>query len=269
MRAIYSGTLRFNLISIGIKLYPSVSENEVRFNFLCENGHKIVYKRYCPVCNKEVDYNNLKKGYYLGKSKGYVVFDKEEIEQLESERNKVIEILGFTDVNNIDYIYFDKTYYVMPQEDYEEPYFLIKELLCLTNKSAIGKITLRNKEKLCLINSYRNGLTLTTLFSKEDIRDINLLMRELKVSVKPLNKEMLEIGKILVEKGKIDFSSTVENYKDGFREMFKQALKQKLENKPISINVEEKVEEAKNLMEALIKSVEMVEKKRVSENARS
>ena len=249
------------MISIGVKLFTAQKNNSITFNLLCPNGHKVEYKRYCPICQKEITFKDLRKGYYLSKSMGYVVFTQEEIKSIQQKTEKIIEVVGFTDDSNIDYLFLDKTYYILPQKAFEKPYFLFKELLSLTNKSAIAKITLRNKQKLCLIKSYRSGLTLTTLYNIDDVKNIDGLFTEqgIKTDVE-IKKEELDLGKQLVSLSKIDFYDTVKKFKDKFKELFEQILKQKLENKPISIKVEENITEMRDLLKALKKSIEQKKK---------
>jgi len=264
MRAIFSADIQFGMINISVKLFSTHKDNSIKFNFLCPEGHKIVYKRYCPICQKEVSNNELKKGYYVSKSIGYVVFTQEEIKAIQKASEKIIKVIGFTDNANIDELMLDKTYYLLPEENYEKPYFFLKEILSLTNKSAIAKICMRNKERLCLIKSYKKGLVLITLHNIEDFVDFDALM-ELKMKnekLEEIRKEEIELGKKLVEMFNTNFNEAVNNFKDTFRETFKELVKQKLEGKEIHIVVNENKNVAEDLVEQLKKSIELMKDKK-------
>jgi len=258
-RAIFSGNIQFGMLNIAVKLFSSHKENSIRFSFLCPEGHKIIYKKFCPICNREIKNEELLKGFYVSKHTGFVIFKQEEIKAIESQSEKVIKIIGFVDNSNIDELTLDKTYYLMPQEAFEKPYFFLKEVLSLTNKSAIGKITMRNKEKLCLIKSYKKGLILITLYAKEDIVDFEEILRNVKQE--EISNEEIELGKQLIKLSEVDFVNVVNNYEDGFRKMFKELVKKKLEGQEIKINVENKVVEIKSLVEQLKESIKQKEKK--------
>jgi len=263
MRAIFSGTLNFSMLSIGVKLFSAQKDNSIKFNFLCPYCHsKVAYKRVCEKCGKEIPYNQLLKGYYLSQTTGYVAFTKEEIKAIESETQKSIDIIGFSD-ENIDYLLLDKTYYLLPAKGSERPYFFFKELLSLTGKSAIAKITMRNKQKLCLIRPYRKVLTLTTLYNIDDIVDSDFVLAEQNIKAEEVRKEELELGKQLVSLANLDFEKAVRDFKDNFRELFKELVMRKLNNQPIVIKNEKIEERMSEIVDVLKKMVEIEKKKKM------
>jgi DNA end-binding protein Ku len=259
MRAVYTGNINFGMVSIPIKLFPTTKPYDIKFNFLCPYCHsKIKEKRFCENCNAEIPYNDLKKGFYLSKSQGYVVFDKEEIEKLKVRSNKIIDLIKFVNLEEIDNLFVEKSYYVVPEERGIKAYSLLKEALSLTNKAGIGKITLRNREKFCIIRSYRNGLVLTILFYPEEIYNIDEVLYEQNIKLLPVNEEELKISKEIIEKLTSKFDTN--EIKDTFRELIITKIKEKANFKDQT----ERVKEAKDLINQLTKSVETTQIKKTS-----
>lgn len=259
-RAIFSGVLNFGLVNVGVKLFTAQKDSSPSFNNLCPEGHKLVYKRWCPVCNREVSYDEIKKGFHLGKNAGYVIFDKNELEALKKQSSKLIEVIGFVDDNEINPIIFEKFYYLLPSSDvYLKQYSLLVVLLKLTHKSALAKITMRNRERLCLIKPYEKGLVLVTLHSKDDIVDFDKLMFEQNVKEAELSEEEIKLGKKLIEAMKVDFKKVFEEFRDTFKEKVVKLIKERVEGRVITIEKEPSIE-AKSLQEALIQSIQVVKR---------
>lgn len=260
MRAIWSGSISFGLVNIPIKIYTATEPKEIEFHNLCPDCHSpLQYKRWCPKCEKEVTWQEVKKGFKISKER-WIVLEKEEIEKIKIPSTKTIEIQQFIDVSQIDPIYFEKAYYVVPEETGIKAYSLFVEALRLANKAAIGKVVLKNKEYLVVLRPFKKGLAMHILFYIREIRDIEQLPELQNLVV--VSKEELELAKILI--GKLtEEEFDISRFKDQYTEALKKLIKAKAEGKELEIKVEEKpVEEAKNLMESLKASVEIVEKKR-------
>jgi DNA end-binding protein Ku len=262
MRAIYSGIITYGLITLNVKLYNCQKQNAISFNNLCPCGNKLKYKYYCDKENRFVESSEIKKGFRISKDLGYVIFDKEELEAIKPKSSKVIEISNFCSIEDIDPIYFDKFYYVIPEKENEKAYFLLKEALSLSNKIAIAKITMRNKEHLCVLKPYKNLIVLITLYDKEDIVNGEEILEENDIKKPILNKEEVDYAIKFIEVKNEDFQKIMENHKDGFREMVKEFIKAKAENKFFKpITVKEQVETPNSLVEALKVSIEKAKKK--------
>jgi len=262
MRAVYSGNINFGMSSIPIKLFPTTKPYDIKFNFLCPYCHsKIKEKRFCDNCNTEIPYKDLKKGFYLSKSQGYVVFDKEEIEKLKPKSSKIIDLIKFVNTEEIDNLFVEKSYYIIPEEKGIKAYSILKEVLTLTNKVGIGKITLRNREKYCFIRSYKNGLVLTIIYYPEEIYNIDNVLYEQNIKLLPVSKEEIDFNKEIIEKLTSKFD-TIE-IKDTFRELIISKIKEKAN---FNQDQNERVKEAKDLINQLTKSVETTQ---IKENSRT
>jgi DNA end-binding protein Ku len=260
MRAIWKGSISFSLISIPISIYTATEPKEIEFHNLCPDCHTpLQYKRWCPKCEKEVAWQEIKKGFKISKER-WIVLEKEEIEKLRIPSTKTIDIQEFIDVSQIDPIYFEKAYYAVPEEAGKKAYSLFVEALRLANKAAIGKVVLKNKEYLVCLRPFKKGLVMHILFYIREIRDIEQLPELEKLVV--VSKEELELAKALI--GRLtEEEFDISKFKDQYTEALKQLIKAKAEGKEIAVKAEEKpVEEAKSLMEALKASVELTKKKK-------
>jgi DNA end-binding protein Ku len=260
MRAIWSGSISFGLVNLPIKIYTATEPKEIEFHNLCPECHTpLTYKRWCPKCEKEVSWQEIKKGFKISKER-WIVLEKEEIEKLKIPSTKTIDIQEFIDVSQIDPIYFEKAYFVVPEETGKKAYSLFVEALRLANKAAVGKIVLRDKEYLVVLRPFKKGLVMHILFYLREIRDIEKLPELERLVV--VSKEELELAKALISRlTKEEFD--ISKFKDEYTEALKQLIKAKAEGKEIEVKAEEKpVEEAKSLMEALKASVELAKKKK-------
>lgn len=259
MRAIFTGAISFGLVHIPCKIYSATEAKEIEFHMLCPDCNSLLqYKRWCPKCEKEVKWADIKKGFKISKER-WIILEKEEIEKIKLPSTKTIDIQSFIDVSQIDPIFFEKSYYIVPEETGIKPYSLFVEALRLANKAAIGKVVMREKEYLVCLRPYRKGLTMHVLHYLGEVRDIEKLSELEKLVV--VSKEELELAKALI--GKLtEEEFDISKFKDQYSEALKQLIKAKAEGKEFEMKTEEKVAKAKSLMEALKASVETVKKKK-------
>lgn len=261
IKSIFKGSIQLGLLSIPIKLYLAQKSQSIEFNSLCPKcSNKINEKVVCRNCNIELNRKELLKGYYVSKSEGFVKFTQEEINSIKIKSNKIIDIEFITDSNNIDAIHIDKSYFVLP--NYEigntKAYFLLNEILSLTNKVGIGRITLRNRENLCIIRAYKKGFVLSILYYPNEIVDFDELFNDKSITIQELTEKELELSKKLIENltiDNVDFSQ----FKDRYTEKLKEIIQARLENK--SIDFVEKVIEEKEKEQDLIKTLQKSLKK--------
>ncbi|MEM5797741.1 MAG: Ku protein [Candidatus Aenigmatarchaeota archaeon] len=259
MRAIFTGAISFGLVHIPIRIYTATEPKEIEFHTLCNICNTpLQYKRWCPKCEKEVAWTDIKKGFKISE-KRWVILEKGEIEKLKLKSTKTIDIESFIDVSQIDPIYFDKSYYVVPDENGIKPYSLFVEALRLANRAAIGKVVLRDKEYLVILRPFKKGLTMHVLYYLNEVRDVNELPELRKLVV--ISKEELELAKSLISK-LTEEEFDISKYKDQYTEALKKLIKAKAEGKEFEIREEKPVAEAKSLMEALKASIETVKKKK-------
>ncbi|VVB74202.1 Ku70/Ku80 beta-barrel domain protein [Candidatus Tiddalikarchaeum anstoanum] len=249
MKSVWNGALTFGLVNIPIKLYSAVKSQALGFTILHNSCHTpLHYKRWCEKDNVEVPWTDVVKGLEIKKGE-YYVFTKEDFEKIRPEKTNNIEIFEFVDSDQIDPIYFEKHYFVVPDVRKEKAYFLFKEVLQSTNKIAIGRFVMREREYICSVESYKNGLLLNTLNYEYEIADIKSI-KELDESPK-IEIEELKLAKALIEKL---YSKDLEmnKYRDSFTEQLKKMLKKKEE---IIIEPLKAKKPGKNLLDALKESL--------------
>jgi len=202
-RTIWKGGISFGLVNIPIQVFSATqSEDYASFNQLCEKGHKIKYKKWCPVEEREVPWSEIKKGYEITKN-SYIVIEKEDIDKIKLKTTNTIEVKEFIDSEDFDPIFIEKNYYIGPDpgkkknETSVKAYSLFVKILNETNKVAIGKVVLREKEQLVALRAYQRGLVMHQLRYLDEIRpmdEIGGLDSTQKIDVKELS-----LGKTLVE----------------------------------------------------------------------
>mgnify|MGYP000108938498 CR=1 FL=1 len=258
-RSIWKGSISFGLVNIPIKIYSAVEPREIELHNLCNVCHTpLQYKRWCPKCEKEVAWKDIKKGYKISKDK-WVVLEKADVESVKLPSSRTIDIQSFVDVAQIDPIYFEKSYYVVPQESGLKAYSLFVDALRLANKAAIGRIVMRNKEYIVALRAFRKGISMHVLYYAGEIRDIEQLS-ELKNLV-VVSREELELASALVSK-LTEKTFDAKRFKDRYTEALKKLIKAKAEGKKFEVKKEKHIEKAKDLMEALKASVEAARKRK-------
>jgi DNA end-binding protein Ku len=172
MRTIWNGSISFGLVNIPVGLALATKSSDIAFKTLHrECGSPIKQKRWCPVHEREVEASELVKGWEVAKGQ-FVIVEPEELEGIALRRSQSIEILRFVALEQVDPVYFDRTYYLAPSEAEaaKRPYVLLLRAMQETGMAAVGKFVLWGKENLCLIRAREDALVLETLFYAEDVR---------------------------------------------------------------------------------------------------
>ena len=259
-RAVWKGSLSIGLINIPVKAYPAIKSRAISFHMIhseCQTPLK--YKRWCPHCDKEVDWKEIDRGFPITKEK-IVVLKKEELERLQLKTVKTIDIQKFVDLATIDSIYFDTHYYLVPSEGGEKAYSLLHRVLALVNKAAIGKVVVHNKEHVVVIRPYQKGLAMITLHYAAEVLDISKLEELEKLEV-PRERE-LELAKVLVEHLGGEFKP--KEYIDSYRQAVMELIKQKAEGITVPAAKPVEVKATVDLMKALEASVKTVKKEKAA-----
>ncbi len=200
---IWSGSISFGLVTIPIKLYPATEDKQFTFNQLCPNGHRIKYKRWCSVEEKEINYPEIQKGYEIQKDR-YIVLEKSDLEKVKLKTTKSIDIKEFVDFKELDPILVEKSYYVVPdtKQSNTKAYSLLVKVLSDAKKIAIGKIILRDKENIVALRPYQRGMVMHILKYLDEIRPADEIPEIIEVTKeKPkLEAEELSLAKMLVDK---------------------------------------------------------------------
>src|SRR5712664_994171 len=247
-----SGTISFGLVSIPVKLYTAASAGGVSFNQLhVKCGNRLRQQMFCPVDNEVVDRSQIVKGYEFQKDQ-YVRFTDEEIKSLEGEASKVIDIAEFVPLASADPIYFEKTYYLGPDQGGDKAYRLLSDAMEKNARVALAKFVMRGKESLVLIRPAQSGLMLHTMYFADEVRDFGEIDRGQSAKIKPGE---LELALQLID-GLSNDEFNAEQYQDEYRQRVLGMIDQKVEGKEVT-TVGPQVQRAQviDLMDALKESL--------------
>jgi DNA end-binding protein Ku len=255
-RAIWSGAISFGLVNVPVKLYSSVSRKTVRFHQLHdETGVRIQQKRVDPSTGEEVAYDDIVKGYELSPDH-YVVITPEELDSLDPEKTRSIDISDFVLLEQIDPLYFDHPYYLAPAQGGSKAYELLRQAMEEAGKVAIGRVVIRSKESLVAIRAAGPVLTMETMLFADEIVDPDTL-DEIPVSDGKATKRELEMAEQLIESLSGDFEP--EKYRDEYRERVLDLIERKAQGEEIAVQpAAEEPEKVPDLMAALEASIKAV-----------
>ena len=169
-RAMWTGIIGFGMVSIPVKLYAATESKSVSFNQVhkdCKTRIKEV--RWCPRCDRQIEWGEIEKGYEYAKDQ-YVTLTSEELEQLPLPSKNIIDVKSFVTVDEIDPIYYEKSYYLEPEKTGERPFSLFLQALEGKSMVAIGNITLRSRERLCALRTSGDTIIMSTLLYPDEIR---------------------------------------------------------------------------------------------------
>lgn len=252
--SIGSGTLSFGLVSIPIKMYTAASAGGVSFNQLHEKcGGRIKQQLVCPACeNQVVERTSLVKGFEFAKDQ-YVRFTEDELKRLEAEASPSIDMVEFVPLDQIDPIYFEKTYYLGPDKGGSKAYKLLADAMIKTGRVALAKYVMRGKESLVLIRPAQGGLMMHTMFFQDEVRDFGEIDKGSDATVRPGELDLAL--RLIDELANPEFHP--EQYHDEYRGRVLSVVEQKVEGKEIT-SVQPQVERTQviDLMEALKQSLE-------------
>ncbi len=249
----YKGSLSFGFVYIPITLHSTIKNNDIGFNMIDRKTmSRVKYKKTCTDCeNREVKQEDIVKGYEYEEGK-YVIFENEDFEKIKSKRDKNITIEQFVDVKEIDPLYFDKPYYVVPTGA-EKAFNVLISAMEESGKVAIAKTVLGTKETLIMIRAKEGEMLLNTLFFEEEVTKNPA--KEIKDSSTAQEKK-LALSIIDSMTGHFE----PEKYRDEYREKVQKAIEQKIAGKEIIAPKEMAEGKIINLMEALQKSLKEVQK---------
>jgi DNA end-binding protein Ku len=253
-RAIWSGAISFGLVNIPVKLYSAVSRKTVRFHQLDrEDNQRIQQKRVNPRTGEEVPYENLVKGYELAPDR-YVVITPEELDGLEPQKTKTIDIEDFVDLSEIDPIYYDHPYYLVPDKGAEKAYKLLLEAMKESGKVAIARVVIRSKENLVAIRPLDGVLTMETmLFGDEVIPSDEIEDFPADGKGKTSAREV-EMAKQLIDSLTAEFDPG--KYRDEYRDRVLDMIERKADGQDVVVEApEEEPQKVPDLMAALEASI--------------
>ncbi|HEX4069103.1 MAG TPA: Ku protein [Candidatus Babeliales bacterium] len=254
MKAIWSGSLSFGLLNIPVHIYSAISEHKFGFKLLCGTCHNPLHNlRWCDHCKKEVAWDDTVKGFKKGES--YVVMTKETIAQLKPEKMDTIDIKEFVPQSEIETLYIDNHYYILPKNEKDKAFYLFAQALEKSKKVAIGQFVMRDKEYVVAISFYNNMLLLNTLHYEYEIRGVELSQAKImKATQEELALALLLINKLSHKTFKLG------KYKDTFVEKLKKAIASAKKTKKVPAKktkkvTKEKMEKKKSLVSSLKESL--------------
>jgi len=251
-RAYWKGYLKLALVSCPVKLYTATSSaNKISFNQLHKDTKNRVNMRYHDPELGEVERADLVKGYQFEKDK-YVVIEKEELDSIQIESNKTIDIEGFVDAEDIDELYYDSPYFLGPDGPVaEETYAVIREALKNTNKVGIARVVLSGRERIIALSPRNEGMVMTTLRYNYEVRDDAHYFDELEVEI---NDDLLGMAEMIINQKVMEFDAGM--FEDRYEAALMELVKAKVAGKEPVISKAPEQGKVVNLMDALKASIQ-------------
>lgn len=258
MHTMWKGTISFGLVNIPVKMHAATENKDIKLRQLhkeCKSPVK--YEKVCPVCEREIKNEDIVKAYEYAKNK-FVILDNEELEALKKEQeDKAVEIVDFVKLEDIDPIYFEKSYFLSPNEGGSKAYGLLRSALSDTGKIGIAKMIIRSKEQLAVIRVYQNTLVVETIHYPDEVRsvqDVPNIPEEVKIV-----KKELDTAKMLIDQLTAEFEP--DKYQDEYRTALLDLIEEK-KNKEQTTTAKDKPvpDNVTNLMDALQASLDRAKK---------
>ena len=262
-RTMWRGAISFGLVTIPIRLYPATEEKTLRFNQLHDDDNgRIRYKRVCEVDEQEVSFDHIVKGFEYEKGK-YVILTDEDFDAVPVESSRAIDIIQFAPREEIDPLYFQKSYYLVPEESGVKAYALLRQAMGEDGRVAVAKVALREKEHLCTLRFRDEVMVLETMYWPDEIRPAEFDEVDKDVKIRP---QEVEMARNLIENLTQDFDPA--QFRDDYREALLGIVEKKIAGEEIEVMPEAEPTRVVDLMEALKQSVEATKAKAAGSSTR-
>lgn len=257
MASLWSGYLTFGLISMPVRLFSGARGERISFHMLHRDDNSRVRQQlYCAEEDKPIDRSEVVKGYEFRKGE-YIVIEPEEIKKIEPRTAKAMEILEFVKADDVDPVYFESSYYLMPEEAGRRPYALLAKALEESSYVGIAKITMHNREYTVILRPKEGGIMLHTMYYQNEINEVEGFG---KLEVEPKAAEV-KIANQLIEALAADWDPS--KYQDEFQENLKKLIKAHMEGKEVAeVPKPKKMAPVVDLMAALKESLAQTEGKK-------
>lgn len=230
MHTIWKGAISFGLVNIPVKMYAATEDKDISMRMLHkECGTPISYTRRCPHCDTAVENEEIVKGYEYEKGR-FVRFDKDELSALTADASREIKIIDFVHLQEIDPIYFQKTYYLGPGDTGANAYGLLMTALQDTGKIGIAKVTIRNKSSLAAIRIVDGCICMETIYYPDEVRPA-ANVPNLQTTQVNVNEKELEMAKMLIDQLSVPFEPS--KYHDEYREQVMGLIEKKIAGEEI------------------------------------
>ncbi|MBP3964801.1 Ku protein [Paenibacillus lignilyticus] len=254
MHTVWKGAISFGLVHVPVKMFSATEDKDISLKMIHRDcGSNISYIRRCPTCDVEVDWDAIVKGYEYEKGR-YVLFEKDELESLSSDATKTITILDFVALEEIDPIYFQKTYYLSPDQAGGNAYNLLMEAMRQSGRIGIAKVSIRSKSSLAAIRIIDDCLAMETIFYPDEIRSVDQVPG-LPETVNVNEKELM-MARMLIEQLSTPFEPA--KYTDDYRERLMDLIQHKIAGEDVRVAPEQQRTNVLDLMAALQASLEAV-----------
>ena len=253
LRPLRNANISFGLVNIPVRFYTATKSEDIHFNLLHEScGSRVNRKWWCPEHEQIVEASELIRGYAISKGK-YVTFTDEEIDTLESDDNRSLDITEFVDLGEIDPVMFEKAYFLGPAQGGGKTYKLLAQAMKKQNKVALARWVSANREHLVVLRPYESGLILHTMYYADEVRDFGAI----EVEDTQLKDKEVKLAEMLIDELTEKKFNPLQ-YKDEYRERLLDRIKDKSKGKAIvsEEKEEEKGGEVIDIMEALRRSLE-------------
>jgi len=259
-RSIWNGVISFGMVSIPVKLYTATENKDISFHMLHkECGARIKQQRWCPEHERTVEMSEIVKGYEYGHDE-HIVMTDEDFEKLPLASKQTVELAAFVKAEEIDPVFYEKSYYLEPDPKGVKPFALLMRALKEKGLTGIAKIAVRNKEQLCALRAMDGTLMLETLFYPDEVRAEKTELPDVAVSEKEL-----EMANTLIDLLTEEFDP--EQYKDHYREALMQVIEAKLEGEELEAVVAQRPAKVLDIMSALKASVDAAKKRKAETEA--
>src|SRR5437762_7729200 len=253
LRPLRNATISFGLVNIPVRFYTATKTEDIHFDLLHAScGTRVNRKWWCPYHEEIVSSDELVRGYPISKNK-YVTFTDEEIDALESDDNRALDITEFVDMQQIDPVFYEKAYFLGPSPGGGKTYKLLAAAMKKQNKVAVARWVAAGKQHLVVVRPFQDGLVLHTMYYADEVRDF----KAIDIEEAPVREKEVQLAEMLINELTEKKFNPLE-YKDEYRERLLDRIKAKSHGKAIVAEEkeEEKGGEVIDIMEALRRSLE-------------
>ncbi len=258
MRPLWKGAISFGLVYVPVKMYAATENKDIKFNYLHEKCKTPVkYRRYCAYCDVEVPPEEIVRGYQYEKGK-YVVLKEEDFERLPGAATKSIDIIDFVNLEEIDPVYYDKAYYLVPGEGGQKVYQLLKKSMQETGKVAVAKVVIRSKPALAVIRVAEDTIMMSTMYYPDEVRKPENIP-ELNYKVE-LHDNELKMAVTLINNLSAEFDPA--KYTNEYRQALMEVIQSKIAGEAVEVPPQPDTEKVVDLMTALKTSIDLAKQEK-------
>ncbi|MFC4944690.1 Ku protein [Pseudonocardia sp. GCM10023141] len=256
MRAMWSGAVSFGLVSVPVKLYSATTNHDIRFHQVhAADGGRIKYKRTCAIDGEEVEYADIIKGFETEDGE-LITLSEEDLDSLPAASGHEIDVIEFVPADQIDPLLFDKSYFLEPEAKAAKPYALLREALVQTDRMAVVKVALRQRESIALLRVRGKAIVLQTMLWPDEVREPEFDILDAEVELRP---QELQMAASLVESLGAEFDAT--QFHDDYRDAVEALIEQKRTTgdtrpAPVAEKPSDEGDSMTDLLSALQRSVE-------------